>query len=58
MKRKPKTQKEEYSFEEYRNKFSPPPPEPKKKISDNPFELGVKLAHESLAKLREHTKPV
>jgi len=45
--------KTSYSFEEYKEKFYPASSKEKKTEGESPYDLGVKLAEESLKRLRE-----
>ena len=45
----------EYTFDEYKKKF-PPPTSTDNETTENPADLGVKLAEESLARIRQHAR--
>ncbi|MEK6406147.1 MAG: hypothetical protein AABN34_04200 [Acidobacteriota bacterium] len=44
---------ETYSYEEYEKTFYPPTAKERDKFSDDPAETGIRLAEESLRKLRQ-----
>jgi hypothetical protein len=52
MKRSEKNAQKAYSFDEYKRKFSSPLASKKAESRKTPYEWGVKLAEESLAKAR------
>ena len=49
MKNRTKKEGETYSFEEYKKRFPPPPPLAEEQPSEDPADLGARLAEESLA---------
>lgn len=55
MKQTAKKEMKAYSFDEYRKKF-PPPPSNENEATENPAELGIKLAEKSLAKVRQQAR--
>lgn len=52
MKRNAKNEKKAYSFEEYKRKYPSPANLKKAESLRTPHEVGVKLAEQSLAKVR------
>jgi hypothetical protein len=57
MKQTAKKEVKAYSFDEYRKKFpSPPSNENENETTENPAELGIKLAEKSLAKVRQQAR--
>jgi hypothetical protein len=57
MKRSTKKEPKGYSFDEYIKRFpTPPPPDEREPIEDNPSEMGAKLAEQALAKVRAEAK--
>jgi hypothetical protein len=55
MKHPAKKEAKAYSFDEYKKKF-PPPSSNENETTENPAELGVKLAEKSLAKIRQQAR--
>jgi len=47
---------ETYSYDEYEKTFYPSTPEDRDQFSDDPKETGIRLAEESLRKLRQSFK--
>ena len=52
MKKRVKREIETYSFDEYKKKFSPPSRDKNARVEVKPFDRGVKLAEEILARVR------
>ena len=52
MKKRAKKGVQTYSFDEYKKKFSSPSTDRKERADIKPFDRGVKLAEEILAKVR------
>ncbi len=53
MTEKAKKEQRAYSYEEYRRKFYPYSAQENKEQSNSPYELGVKMAKESLERVRD-----
>jgi hypothetical protein len=53
MKKVKQEEDEMYTFEEYKKKFCPPTVEDEGKFSDNPREVGIRLAEESLQQIKQ-----
>ncbi len=51
MKKKAEKEQKTYSYEEYRKKFYPLSAQEQQEKTDNPFQLGVNWAKESLKKV-------